>query len=92
MGKNRICRAHLVIKPVDEGVKSGSRERHEWKSGWSESERELPAGIGKVVTLSFGQKTIFDNLNLVIRSGECLVLLGLSGAVKALCSAYYWRR
>jgi phospholipid/cholesterol/gamma-HCH transport system ATP-binding protein len=35
------------------------------------------------VTLHFGEKTIFDNLNLTIRSGECLVLLGPSGIGKS---------
>jgi phospholipid/cholesterol/gamma-HCH transport system ATP-binding protein len=35
------------------------------------------------VTLHFGEKTIFDNLNLMIRSGECLVLLGPSGIGKS---------
>jgi ABC-type molybdenum transport system ATPase subunit/photorepair protein PhrA len=44
------------------------------------------------ITLRFGQKTIFENLNLVIRSGECLVLLGPSGTGKSTFSAYCWRR
>jgi len=35
------------------------------------------------VTLHFGEKTIFDHLNLTIRSGECLVLLGPSGIGKS---------
>ena len=35
------------------------------------------------VTLHFGDKAIFDDLNLVIRSGECLVLLGPSGIGKS---------
>src|SRR5260370_17203362 len=37
----------------------------------------------KGVTLHFGDKTIFDDLNLAIRSGECLVLLGPSGIGKS---------
>jgi phospholipid/cholesterol/gamma-HCH transport system ATP-binding protein len=37
----------------------------------------------KDVTVHFGDKTIFDDLNLVIRSGECLVLLGPSGIGKS---------
>jgi phospholipid/cholesterol/gamma-HCH transport system ATP-binding protein len=35
------------------------------------------------VTLHFGEKTIFDDLNLAVRSGECLVLLGPSGIGKS---------
>src|SRR6266446_579176 len=35
------------------------------------------------VTLHFGEKTIFDNPNLTIQSGECLVLLGPSGIGKS---------
>jgi phospholipid/cholesterol/gamma-HCH transport system ATP-binding protein len=35
------------------------------------------------LTLRFGQKTIFHDLNLVIRSAECLVLLGPSGSGKS---------
>lgn len=37
----------------------------------------------QAVTLHFGQRTFFDNLNLMIRSGECLVLLGPSGTGKS---------
>src|SRR3974390_344917 len=37
----------------------------------------------KDVTLHFGDKVIFDDLNLAIRSGECLVLLGPSGIGKS---------
>jgi len=37
----------------------------------------------KGVTLHFGDKTIFDDLNLAIRPGECLVLLGPSGIGKS---------
>lgn len=37
----------------------------------------------KDISLHFGEKTIFDHLNLVIRSGECLVLLGPSGIGKS---------
>jgi phospholipid/cholesterol/gamma-HCH transport system ATP-binding protein len=35
------------------------------------------------LTLHFGQKMIFDNFELQIRSGECLVLLGPSGIGKS---------
>jgi phospholipid/cholesterol/gamma-HCH transport system ATP-binding protein len=35
------------------------------------------------ITLHFGEKTIFDDLNLALRSGECLVLLGPSGIGKS---------
>jgi phospholipid/cholesterol/gamma-HCH transport system ATP-binding protein len=37
----------------------------------------------KGVTLHFGDKMIFDDLNLEIRCGECLVLLGPSGIGKS---------
>jgi len=37
----------------------------------------------KGVALHFGDKTLFDDLNLAIRSGECLVLLGPSGIGKS---------
>ena len=35
------------------------------------------------VSLHFANKAIFDDLNLTIRSGECLVLLGPSGVGKS---------
>jgi phospholipid/cholesterol/gamma-HCH transport system ATP-binding protein len=37
----------------------------------------------KGVTLHFGDRTIFEDLNLAIRSGECMVLLGPSGTGKS---------
>jgi phospholipid/cholesterol/gamma-HCH transport system ATP-binding protein len=37
----------------------------------------------QAITLHFGQRTFFDNLNLMIRSSECLVLLGPSGTGKS---------
>ena len=37
----------------------------------------------KGVRLNFGQKMVFDDLNLEIRRGECLVLLGPSGIGKS---------
>ena len=37
----------------------------------------------KGVTLHFGERTVFDDLNLEIRCGECLVLLGPSGIGKS---------
>ena len=37
----------------------------------------------KGITLHFGDKTIFEDLNLAIPSGECMVLLGPSGIGKS---------
>lgn len=41
----------------------------------------------QAVTLHFGQRTLFDNLNLVIRSASALSFLVPAEPVKALCSA-----
>ena len=82
MGENRLCRADLILKPTEEcaneipgrianGIPVGPNQKRNCLLEF------------QAVTLHFGQRTIFDNLNLMIRSGECLVLLGPSGTGKS---------
>jgi phospholipid/cholesterol/gamma-HCH transport system ATP-binding protein len=55
--------------------------REEQRSANAKSDRYLVEI--KNLTLHFGQKMIFDNFDLQIRCGECLVLLGPSGIGKS---------
>jgi phospholipid/cholesterol/gamma-HCH transport system ATP-binding protein len=82
MGENRLWRADLILKPTEEsaieipgrianGIPVGPNQKRDCLLEF------------QAVTLHFGQRTIFDNLNLEIRSGECLVLLGPSGTGKS---------
>jgi ABC-type multidrug transport system fused ATPase/permease subunit len=53
------------------------------ESVWASHQEDRCLVEFRNVTLHFGEKTIFDNLNLMIRSGECLVLLGPRGIGKS---------
>jgi phospholipid/cholesterol/gamma-HCH transport system ATP-binding protein len=71
-----------MIKPIEEGTKQAlGTIRNRIPNGRNQKGSCLLEIQG--VTLHFGQRTIFNDLNLVIRSGECLVLLGPSGSGKS---------
>lgn len=71
-----------MIKPVEKGAKEAlGRITNRNPNGRHQKGSCLLEIRG--VTLHFGQRMIFNDLNLVIRSGECLVLLGPSGSGKS---------
>jgi ABC-type multidrug transport system fused ATPase/permease subunit len=91
MGENRLCQADLMLKPTEESANEIPGRIANGNPVGPNQKRNCLLEF-QAVTLHFGQRTIFDNLNLVIRSGECLVLLGPSGTGKSTLLRYCWRR
>lgn len=82
MKEAEICRPDLVGKAVEERANNSLGRITKGKPVYTDR-KASPLVEFKGVTLHFGDKVIFDNLNLAIRSGECLVLLGPSGTGKS---------
>jgi phospholipid/cholesterol/gamma-HCH transport system ATP-binding protein len=70
-----------VTGPQTSARDSAYSIREEQRSDSAKSEHYLVEI--KNLTLHFGQKMVFDNFDLKIRCGECLVLLGPSGIGKS---------
>src|SRR5260370_17054661 len=75
-------RRDIVKKPVQERANEAFGRIMKGKPVCA-NQKGSCLGEFKGVTLHFGDKTIFDDLNLAIRSGECRVLLGPRAIGKA---------
>ncbi len=80
MSEAEIYRSH-IRKAIEKRAKEAFRKIT--NSPICENQKGSCLVEFKGVTLHFGDKTIFDDLNLAIRAGECLVLLGPSGIGKS---------